>query len=494
MNKGIKIIFAILIFSLIFIFFAACGDENKSPENEDPVFDPDNAESQNEESAPQLKSSLPEDLDFGGTVINIYYFGHEDTVNYDALGEAGGDIVLDAVYQRNRKTEELLNVKFNWIEGSSDWDTFPGQVKKAMQAASEDYDLIIEENSRAFQQTLQGYFIDLKNADYIDLGQPWWYAKMMEEGSIDNNKRYFITGAMNMTTMFGASAVFFNKDIYKNHFGNTDEIYSHVLGGTWTHDVFAEYCRGVYTDLNGNQTADAGDLFGFEYEQWGVPNHLSMSTGLTYSSRDKDGLPVLDIYSEQSILWGETLYKLLYTDNISFQGDKKVSFLEGKNLFYVGTFGSANTLRAASFEYGILPHPKLSEGLDYMSGAATVNGTAAAVPVFAPSEKLGAVCAALESLCFEAYKNVVPVWYETALKIKYLDTEIDASIVDIIYDRITAPFIMMADKEMGIGSIFTNAVYGAKSSGSFTSYYEKNEGSLTKKWDKMIETYLSLEN
>jgi len=219
-----------------------------------------------------------------------------------------------------------------------------------------------------------------------------------------------------------------------------------------------------------------------------------MSTGLAYSTRDENGLPVLDLYTEQAILWGETLYKLLYTDNISVLGDKNASFLDGKNLFNVGMLGSANTLRTASFEYGILPYPKLTENLDYMSGAATVNGNALVVPISAPSGKFDATCAAVEALSFDAYKNVVPAWYETALKIKYLDTEIDAAMVDIIYERITSPFIMMADKEIGIGSVFTHAVYGAKSSGTFASYYEKNENSMRSKWDKMIERYLGLGN
>ena len=438
--------------------------------------------------------SLPDDLDFGGMTINIYHFGNADTKDYDAGGEMGGDIVLDAVYQRNRKTEERFNVKLNWIEGADDWERFPTQVNTALMAGVSDYDLIMEENSRAFQHTLRGHFYNLMDAKYIDLDQPWWYSKMMEEGSIDNNKRYYITGDITMTTLLGASAVFFNKGVYKDYFGDVNDIYNHVLNGTWTHDVLAEYCRGVYTDLNGNGAADEGDMFGFEYEQWGVPNYLSMSTGLTFSKRDEKGLPLIDVYNEYGILWGETLYKLLYTDNISRLGDKNKSFLNGTNLFYIGKLGSAPLFRNSSFEYGILPYPKLKENFDYMSAAATVNGNAVAIPIAAPPDKFEATCAVVESLCAEAYRSVVPVWYETALKIKYLDAEIDAQMVDLIYDHISSSFIMMADKEMSIGSVFTYAIFGAKDSGAFASYYEKNEGSYMKKWDKMIAQYLALEN
>ena len=472
------------------------GTKVKSDETDTGDFRPDTEPSGETEiiNRANTPDSLPDDLDFNETSINIYHFGSDNTKNYDAVGEIGGDIVLDAVYQRNRNTEERLNITLNWIEGSNGWDNFPAQVNKAMLAGVDDYDIIMEENSRAFQQALRGYFHNLMNADYIDLGKPWWYAKMMEEGSIDNNKRYYITGDLTVTTLLGASAIYFNKDIYTDYFGDVRDIYDHVLNGTWTHDVFAEYCRGVYTDLNGNQLADKGDMFGFEYEQWGVPNYLSMSTGLAFSKRDANGLPVLDIYTEYGILWAETLYKLLYTDNISFLGDKNKSFVNETNLFYVGLFNSAPSFRNTSFEYGIIPYPKLTKDLDYMAAASTVNGNAIAIPVTAPPEKFDATCAAIESLCIEAYRNVVPAWYETALKIKYLETEIDAQMVDIIYDHISSSFIMMADKETDIGSIFTNAIFGAKTSGTFTSYYEKHESAMTTRWGKMIETYLELGN
>jgi hypothetical protein len=501
MKKTKKILAIILLTTMIFtVIGCSSNSDNKTVENDkksgDISPDVDVSPSGENETVKRADTpdSLPDDLDFKGTVINIYHFGSQNTKDYDAGGEMSGDIVLDAVYQRNRKTEERLNIKLNWIEGPDDWDQFPAQVDKALKAGVNDYDLIMEENSRAFQHTLKGYFYNLMDVNYIDLNQPWWYSKMMEEGSINNNKRYYITGDATMTTLLGASAIFFNKGVFTNYFGDVSAIYDHVLKGTWTHDVLAEYCKGVYTDLNGNQTADDGDMFGFEYEQWGVPNYLSMSTGLTFSKRDENGLPVIDVYNEYGILWSETLYKLLYNDNISRLGDKNKSFLNGTNLFYIGQFGSANQLRVASFEYGILPYPKLNKNLDYMSAAATVNGNALAIPTVAPTEKFDATCAAIESLCAESYRNVVPTWYETALKIKYLDAEIDAQMVDIIYDHISSSFIMMADKEISIGSVFTYSMFGAKESGAFTSYWEKNEGSFLKKWDKMIEKYLELEN
>lgn len=438
--------------------------------------------------------SLPTDLKFDGTTINIYHFGTDSTVKYDCLGDFSGDVVLDAVYNRNVAVEERLGVKLNYIAGSSDWNGFPTDVTNSIISGSTDYDMIIEECSRLFQQSLYGYLFDINSLDndYINFEQPWWYADMMAEGSLDNTKRFFGIGDINLTVMFGASACYFNKEMFTNYFGEIDQLYTHVKEGTWTTDVFADYCERVYTDLNGDGQKDAGDIMGFRYEQWGIPNYLSMSTGLSYITRDSDGYPVLDINNERGMEWGEKLYKLLYTNNISMEGSKLDTFINKTSLFLLGQFDTAHQLRDVDFSYGLLPYPKMAEDLDYMSAAATVNGNGVGIPVSAPVEKIPASCAAIELLCAESYRHVVPAWYDTALKIKYSDGLDDAQMVDIIYEHIGCPFIMMADKELGTGSIYTYGIWGSTTDGAFASYYAGQSKSLDKKLARAIEDYKKL--
>lgn len=414
-------------------------------------------------------------------------------MNYDCIGELSGDVVMDAIFNRNIAVEERLDVDLNWIAGDSGWDGFPNEVSIALQAGTGDYDMIVEESSRLWQQSIRGYYYDLMTlSDHIDLSQPWWYTEMMEQGSIDNSKRYFLNGDLFLTCMLGASAMYFNKQMFTDYFGDVGQLYDSVLDGTWTYDKFAEYCANVHTDTNGDGKADNGDIYGFRYEQWGIPNHMSMSTGLTFSSRDEDGYPVLELMTEDSIKWGQTLYRLLYSDNISVEGDKQDTFIKQTSLFLPGQFSTAHQLRDVDFDYGMLPYPKLTEALDYMSAAGTVNGNGGAVPVSAPADKLEAVCATMEALCAESYRKVIPAWYDTALKVKYSDGLEDAQMVDIIYEHISSSFIMMADKELGIGSIFTNAVYGSNTDGAFASYYESQKASINKKLQRCIEDYKKL--
>ena len=497
MRNHLKRILSLLLCMLVALpVLTGCGGDTK--ETDSGTTDTTQVETTPEETETtraNMKDSLPDGLRFDGTTINVFGFGWNNSVWYDTTGgeELTGDVVLDAMVNRNIAVEERLGVKFNWIIGPDDWNGFPQAVKTALLAGASDYDVIVEENSRLFEQSVQGFYYDLSTKPYIDLSQPWWYNELMEQSSLDNNKRYFLAGDICLTTMLGASAMYFNKPIFIDHFGDTDALYNAVLDGKWTYDVFMQYFRDVATDVNGDGVYDDNDLLGFRYPQWGVPNYLSMSTGLDYITRDAEGFPVLDIYNEQSIKWADTLYKLLYTEHMSAAGDPGLSFVAAHSLFYPGMLFNTTDLRQADFDYGILPYPKLEESFSYYSGAAPANGCGVGVPVSAPGDKLEAVYATIEALCAEAYRKVTPAWYDTALKVKYADAAIDADMIDIIYDNIKSPFIMMADKAIGTGSIFTNAIYGSKSEGTFSSYWEKNGKNLEKKLADIIAKYKELD-
>lgn len=497
MKKAISLGLALL---MILPLFAGCSEsEVNEPANDTKNTEVSEAEvpeeltaEEKEVSKADVKDNLPDDLDFGGTTINVSYYGQQTVRDFDTVGDLTGDVVLDSVFNRNITVEDRLKVKLNWVEGLSDYEQFPKSVETEIMAGSSEYDFIVEESCYLFKQTMSGYYRDILKVNYIDLSQPWWYSKLMEDTQFNNNARFFAMGDICPTALMGASAMFFNKPLFTDYFQDVNKLYDAVIEGTWTHDVFADYCRQVYTDVNGNGAADADDVMGFRFDTWAVPNYMSMSTGLTYTKRDEEGYPVLDIYTEDGIKWGETIYMLFYTDNISMDGDPDGTFAKQKSLFLPRALRSANGLRNLDFEYGILPYPKLYETLDYLSGASVVNGTGIGIPVTAPEDKLDATCATLEALCAESYRRVIPAWFDTALKIKYADATIDAQMVDIIYDHINAPFIIMADKIFNTGSIFANAMHGATNNGAFASWYASKDKLYTKTMEKAIKTYKEL--
>jgi hypothetical protein len=79
----------------------------------------------------------------------------------------------------------------------------------------------------------------------------------------------------------------------------------------------------------------------------------------------------------------------------------------------------------------------------------------------------------MEALCAETYRSVTPVWYETALKIKYTRDDISAQMIDLIHGSITTNFIYaynyaLADIGLQYRTLITNR------STDYVSQVEKN--------------------
>lgn len=449
------------------------------------------------ETEDSIKDNLPA-LDFGGDTVSILHFGYEqigDTSNWDR----DGDVVADAVTARDLATQERLNIEIAYEAGSDDWSAYPNEVQKMVKSGDCPYDLIFLESSQCFRLSLDGYFRNLIGLSHVDIEQPWWYKDFMDNSSITTDKRYMLTGAFSVSTLEGASCTVFNKKLYNTYFETYTELYDMVEDNKWTYDKLIALSRDVYQDLNGNGTADEGDLYGLFNRGIKTVNYVSMSTGLTYLERDSDGLPVLDIFNENSVRWVEKLYSIMKEHNISYADDSIDGiehFANGKALFFLGALSeyTSNNIRAMEDPHGILPMPVLDEGMKYMSAAATVNGQSAVIPVTTAENRLELCGAVMESLSIEAYRTVIPAWYQVALKSKHADDPRDADMIDIIYNTIDTSFIMLADKLLGTGSFFWTMLGSSKKTpNDFASFYEKEAKSLDKKWASMLDSYAELE-
>nr|MCR5263342.1 extracellular solute-binding protein [Clostridiales bacterium] len=374
--------------AFILASFIACGQQTDgAPISTSAPDDPGETTGEAAETEPELKSTLPDDLDFGNREVPVIHFGWNSATLYDAEGDNTGDVIRDAVYNRNLLTEERLKVKFAWSSGSDDWGGYPDQLHKMILAADCPYNMFMLESSQCFRLSLQGDFQEITDLPYVDLEQPWWYTRFMNRGSITPDHKFFLTGAFSVTTLEGASCAVVNKTMFDSYFGDYNELYDMVEAGGWTYDKFTEYCAAVYKDLNGNSEKDMEDQFGFINEGQRTINYLSMSTGLEYITRDENGLPQMDLYNDKTIKWVDTLYNLIYNDYYSFspKGGEGAPdhFVDGRTLFYTGmlSYYTSEKLRSMEIPKGVVPHPVLEEGLEYVSAAGTVNGESVVIPV-----------------------------------------------------------------------------------------------------------------
>ena len=92
-------------------------------------------------------------------------------------------------------------------------------------------------------------------------------------------------------------------------------------------------------------------------------------------------------------------------------------FAKGNIGFIPNLMSKSTLLRDMNDEYGIIPYPKYDEQQD--SYITDIHDAAMMAALPANCGKVDAVCATMESLASLGYRNVIPVYYEIALKTKY---------------------------------------------------------------------------
>lgn len=110
----------------------------------------------------------------------------------------------------------------------------------------------------------EGWLKDLSDAPYIDFERDWWSQSYHENTKLQG-KPYVLAGDISVDMIRCAAAVFVNKDLLAAYHGNDAYtiLYDKIMNNQWTIDAMTTLAKGVYQDLNGNETVDLNDRFGF---------------------------------------------------------------------------------------------------------------------------------------------------------------------------------------------------------------------------------------
>ncbi|MBQ8397730.1 MAG: hypothetical protein IJX53_05955 [Clostridia bacterium] len=396
-----------------------------------------------------ISDDLPADLNFGSKEVKI--LAREDTKFRWQLDfyapEITGEMVKDAVYERNARIEERLGVKFVITEGPGSYTNFSqyaDMITKAYQSGSHDYDMVGTYSLYGAQYATQGYFYNINDlGKYINLDKVWWNQNFKDELTVDN-KLYFVVGDVNLTALSRMLTLFYNKEEVEKRLPNVD-LYATVNDGKWTLDYMTELLADSYADLNGDTAKNDGDFFGLvttkpseAFDSFAASTHFQMIV------RDNEGNFVLNADTESLVNRIDKIAKLYYSDENAVMFDTIDNslnrFANGQALFTLYTLDKAgeDILRNMTQSYGVLPLPKYDEAQDMYR---TIPQDAFnLISIMGDTEDPDMIAAVLELMCAESYKEVVPLYYEEALKYKYMPDEDSGKMIDYLRDGLTFDF------------------------------------------------------
>ena len=191
-----------------------------------------------------MTDDLPE-KDYGGMQFRIST--KKGTLYEIDTEEADGDILNDALFERNQRIEERFNIKIvPVITDSSDGYVHVNSVRQSIMAADDSFDLAATYVFTTGPLVTDGCFLNWLNMPYTDLSKPWWINGINEKFQV-GDAIYTAVGDTCPSTLKLTYGVFFNRTIGEDY-GYTETIYDTIRNGEWTIDKFIEMTRDVYSD------------------------------------------------------------------------------------------------------------------------------------------------------------------------------------------------------------------------------------------------------
>lgn len=475
---------------LLSLSAAACGEAASSPAQDTTASQTDAAYAETEaaETEPQYEAdSLPE-TDMGGRTVNVYGWSGPSVVEF-YVDEANGEIVNDAIYERNTKVEERLNIKLSYTMEPGAYDNRGSWVKKiksSILAGDSAYDIYGGYSMAGATMAYERLGVDLMELDYPDFDKPWWPDSLIKEATC-GGKLYFCSGDISTYMIYYMYATFFNKDLAESY--GIESPYQMVRNGSWTLDKMIEICSGVYNDLNGDGKKGIDDQFGFTTQRIFTDNFF-FASGLRTTIPGDEGLPVLspEFGGEKTQALVEKLVSAFDMEglyNHDDSGTAHIPFAEGRAVFLMHEVQTAEIrLRTSDINYGIIPSPKYDEAQSDYYGVTSFPYTLYGIPIDAPDPQQSGIV--LEALASESYRTVSPALFETALKVKYASDEDMSEMYDIIRRNNVFDIGRIFNDSMNGAtySLFRTAVADGKT--TWISTYEKSLKSLQKNFDKVI--------
>lgn len=479
----------IIVLATLLTSFASCSEsgsnESESTQKENTPSESTSAgESESGETETErIPLGLSTDLDFDG--YNMRVLTYNAATGDSFITDISGDLVNDKLYNRDRAVEKLLDIKLTPSAYETEGPDY-AKLEKLIKANEDAYDFLHLRASTYYanRPTYELNMLNLADDANLNLDAPWWNTEAINELSYNGKSKKYLIGDISLSSISGASVIFYNKNLFNDIYHNPDTPYTDVIEGKWTVDKFSEYCSGAYQDTDGNGTRDENDFWGTMINPWLLQSMYNGFSDTRFYTRDENGLVQLDLDTDRVMTFAEKLYSLvrqndgvLYLDgNNEWHNNAQALFANDKMLFLAYFLNSVEKeeFRSMESDYGILPFFKLDENQQEYRSDLNPSGTNW-ITVPTTCREVEKTTATLEALSYYSYYDVTPVYYEQALKTKYTRDQQSGMVLDIVRDSIRTDYLI--------------GIYRSTIGQHFVINIRDNDQNYISGWEKQVKVY-----
>lgn len=484
---------SVLILAALLAAVPSCGGETQPSADTDRTDNTEAAgetEAVTEEAGPAL--GLPA-ADYQNQEFRLL---SSATFSYEFIDAESGDIVDDAVYRRSRSVEELLNIRMTVDIRPGDWtnrESFKSLIRNSILANDRDFSLVNSSCAVTLPLSMENLFLDVRELPYVDFSKPWWVQDLVDTVGI-NGKLYVFVGDASLSMYKNFAVMYFNQKMISDY--DLMSPYEAVNQNNWTLETFHSLAKSVGNDVNGDgKIKETDDIFGYIFAD--VPNR-TMQTAVEFRVVDLDDKNIpfvadlqdrdIEVYNKQYAFMKE--YPYIYGIDTQDHAGFSAIFAGDRALFMCEFLTAAEYLRDMSSDFGIVPMPKYDAAQEKYHTQFATGASMFYVPVSV--ENLDLTSMVCEALSFYSYRDLIPTYYEVALKEKYSrDAEV-RQMLDIVRSsaELTFAFTYATMFDPAPNTLFPNQNGGIQ---DIASHFEKNRKRWQSSLEKIVDSYAEME-
>lgn len=484
-NRIISSILALLICAGSLISCSQTAEQNDTEVSSNEVNSEVEITEVQEEEEEVLKDNLP-DADFEGykfRILSCQFVGRE-LATFLVTDEMTGDAVNDAVFVSSSGVADRFNIDFETIS-VSDINALANTVKASVTSGADDIDIQCGQDIATCSLSKEGMFLNMFNVEQYDFSKPWWPANIIEKLQLAG-KLYLGSNYLTYNGLHWTRVLIANKDRF-------DECglampYETIISGDWYVDTMRALIENTARDLDGDGDMDKDDFYGFMMGS-GSTYCVQDCAGLNFYSKANDELNVsYDLERTEKFveIWRHffELPDAVYGDGANEFSSEK--FRRNQVLIATTMIGTTyDEFRDCDFRYSILTYPKLDELQQNYVNTCTDAFWAIPITAYSHIDIIGTIT---EALSCANYQNVLPVYFETAIKTKLSDSPDDAAQFDIIRDSRAIGFEFAYS--LTFSNVFSSLVMNES---GVASFIEKNSKLAQKIAEKLVKQFQSFE-
>ncbi len=458
-TRVLVLILALLMFATVFV---GCKKKETPPKEPGKLIGDDSDEKQNPY----------EGVDFGGRIFKVHIntkdAGFESSSRYIMPVEeldAKCNELEKKVFERDAWMAENLNMDIEYTPYSAEYNAVVESLRVLVNSGAS-YDLFIDKLFPMANFSLEGHFENVAGRSELQYFENYWYNDYMNSLSLDEGSTmYLLAGDYFIDVLRSSNVMFVNLDMLDDCFpdaGGSEQFLTDVIDGKWTYEELMNRSEAVYLAGDTVLTTRYGLLF---HTVWEPLIPMIVAGGATFVE-DSDGELVSKMSDDRNVRLFGKLKTLLVSPtcntciggngvdwglNPAFGVDATLSniqtiFVNGHGLFTYGRFASMETLGKTALRYSALPYPKSNAEDSYITAS---HDTTELGGIPKGAENVGEILQMLDILSALSNKDLIHVYYEETLKIRYSSNKQAASVVDIIHDNMGSAFALAYSEACG---------------------------------------------